>query len=432
MRLSLSSALETGKLKRKDTAQDDFTAKLTLWQHLDSSGLGHCKCKKSDFFLPSCTDWQPVPILTAKMNDGATQHLALLRDGGHGIRYKIDVPDFVKSWSDLRMSLAIGAECNYIYNHDSSIDAIQLATAAFDYSTIGKAARGVEPGIITLKIGLPAKPGERAPNMYEKRVPRPPKGPKATAQETYAGHAVFNFGAQLVFTGKQSKRLRPMRFDNAADNDAGLPSSRLRRASSTTTHFNIAHVEVLAVQVEHVIRTGVLNHTPDILEQLTRLLPNITLPGADALEKLGVSLRAIQRSGITLSRAQTAKRAREQEENAISLDESDDETSAPAGPSNKTQSKEKASSSTEVPAPPVSAPGALPHLDSVKGLAATLEHVESSHAAALVWCAAKDVDDVMQIVIANGVDAFVAALGIKAGGFKDKIVRSRLAALTKA
>ena len=428
MRLGLSTALETGKLKRKDTAQDDFTATLTLWQHLDSGGLGHCKCTKSDFFLPSCIDWQPVPILIAKMDDGATQHLALLRDGGQGIRYKIDVPDFVKSWSDLRMSLAMGGEYNCIYNHDSSIDAIHLATAAFDYSTIGKAARGVEPGIITLKMWLPAKPGERAPNMYEKRVPRPPK---ATAQETYAGHTVFNFGAQLVFTGKQSKRLRPTPLDDASDNDAGLPSSRLRRASSTTTHFKIAHVEVLAVQVEHVIRMGVLNHTPDILEQLMRLLPNITLPGADALEKLGVSLQAIQRSGIALSQAQTAKRARGQEENTISLDDSDDERSAPAGPSNKKQGKEKASSSTEVPALPVAAPGAVPHLNSVKGLTATLEHVESSHAAALAWCAAQDVDDVMQIVIANGVDAFVAALGVKAGGFKDKIVRSRLAALTK-
>ena len=43
---------------------------------------------------------------------------------------------------------------------------------------------------------------------------------------------------------------------------------------------------------------------------------------------------------------------------------------------------------------------------------------------------AEDVDDVMQIVLTNSTDAFMAALGFQACGLKDKLVRARLAALT--
>ena len=69
-------------------------------------------------------------------------------------------------------------------------------------------------------------------------------------------------------------------------------------------------------------------------------------------------------------------------------------------------------------------------LAGVTGLAALVETMYASVGrAALAWCTASDVDDVRQIVAAGQVDAFVQACGVKRGGTKERILRTRLAQL---
>lgn len=70
-------------------------------------------------------------------------------------------------------------------------------------------------------------------------------------------------------------------------------------------------------------------------------------------------------------------------------------------------------------------------LDSVKGLAPLLEDMESVAEQALAWCAANDIDEVRQIVLAGLEDAMIAACGVKTGCARENILRAKLRALHK-
>ena len=65
----------------------------------------------------------------------------------------------------------------------------------------------------------------------------------------------------------------------------------------------------------------------------------------------------------------------------------------------------------------------------MSGLAALVEGVESVSERARAWCVENDVDEVRQIVLAGLEDAFVAALGVKAGRARETILRAKLRAL---
>ena len=82
------------------------------------------------------------------------------------------------------------------------------------------------------------------------------------------------------------------------------------------------------------------------------------------------------------------------------------------------------------PAPAAGEVAIIPGLETVRGLPALMAHLSSSaQTLALRWCQQEDADSVAVIVLAERTDAFVRALGFKAGGCNETVVRRRLASL---